>query len=43
MRNWLSSSTHLDWPGGIGLGSRSVVALEVSSSILPDTNLGRPI
>ena len=33
-------TTHLDWSGGIGLRSRSVLLLEVSSSILPDANLG---
>ena len=33
-------STHLGWPSGIGLGSASVLLLEISSSILSDANLG---
>jgi len=31
---------HLGWPGGIDLGSGSVLLLEVSSSILSSVNLG---
>ena len=31
--------THLVWSGGIGLGPRSILLLEVPGSILSDVNL----
>jgi hypothetical protein len=31
---------HFGWPSGIGLGSGSVILLEVSGSIIPSVNLG---
>jgi len=35
----LWKSTHLGWPGGIGLGLGSVLLLKVSGSILLGANL----